>query len=116
MGRPPDAPATGLPGRRDPAARGWPFVPRTRHRPRSTRGHRQGAGPSRPGPVAHSVRGRRAARARGDDRMTTEDRDLEAAMTGLLTSAPLTLAPDVLVEVGLADRYARMASPIGALV
>jgi O-6-methylguanine DNA methyltransferase len=48
--------------------------------------------------------------------MTIDDRDLEAAMTGLLTGAPSTLAPDVLVEVGLADRYARMASPIGPLV
>jgi O-6-methylguanine DNA methyltransferase len=48
--------------------------------------------------------------------MTTDDRDLEAVMTGLLTSAPPTLAANVLVEVGLADRYARMASPIGPLV
>ncbi len=46
----------------------------------------------------------------------TTDRDLEAAMTGLRTSAPATLAPGVLVEVGLADRYARFDSPIGPLV
>jgi O-6-methylguanine DNA methyltransferase len=46
----------------------------------------------------------------------TTDRDLEAAMTGLRTTAPATLAPGVLVEVGLADRYARFDSPIGPLV
>ena len=56
---------------------------RTRHRPRSTRGHRQGPGPSRPGPVAHGVRGRPAARTRGDDRMTTDDRTIETALAGL---------------------------------
>ena len=48
--------------------------------------------------------------------MTTDDRDLEAAMAGLLTTAPATLAPGVLAEVGLADRYARIDSPIGPLV
>ena len=48
--------------------------------------------------------------------MTTDDRDLEAAMTGLRTQAPATLAPNVLAEVGLADRYARFDSPIGPLV
>ncbi len=49
--------------------------------------------------------------------MTIEDRDrgIEAEMAGLLTSAPPNLAGDVLVEVGLADRYARMDSPIGPL-
>jgi O-6-methylguanine DNA methyltransferase len=47
--------------------------------------------------------------------MTTEH-DLEAAMAGLRTTAPTTLAPNVLVEVGLADRYARFDSPIGPLV
>ena len=46
-----------------------------------------------------------------DDR----DRDTEAAMAALLTTAPPSLAPDVLVEVGLADRYARIESPIGPL-
>lgn len=48
--------------------------------------------------------------------MTVDDRDLEAAMAGLLTTAPPSLAPGVLVEVGLADRYARVESPIGPLV
>jgi len=48
--------------------------------------------------------------------MTTDDRDLEAAMAGLMTHAPATLAPGVLAEVGLADRYARFDSPIGPLV
>jgi O-6-methylguanine DNA methyltransferase len=48
--------------------------------------------------------------------MTVNDRDLEAAMAGLLTDAPPSLAPNVLVEVGLADRYARFSSPIGPLV
>ena len=48
--------------------------------------------------------------------MTTDDRDLEAAMAGLSTHAPATLAPSVLAEVGLADRYARFDSPIGPLV
>lgn len=48
--------------------------------------------------------------------MTVNDRDMEAAMTGLLTNAPPTLAPNVLVEVGLADRYARIDSPIGPLL
>jgi O-6-methylguanine DNA methyltransferase len=48
--------------------------------------------------------------------MTTDDRDLETAMAALLTPAPATLAPNVLAEVGLADRYARFDSPIGPLV
>ena len=48
--------------------------------------------------------------------MTTDDRDLEAAMTGLRTHAPATLAPSVMTEVGLADWYARFESPIGPLV
>ena len=48
-----------------------------------------------------------------DDR--NRERETEAAMAGLLTSAPPTLATDVLVEVGLADRYARMDSAIGPL-
>lgn len=48
--------------------------------------------------------------------MTVDDRDLEAAMAGLRTTAPSSLAPAVLVEVGLADRYARLDSPIGPLV
>jgi O-6-methylguanine DNA methyltransferase len=48
--------------------------------------------------------------------MTTDDRDLETAMAALLTPAPATLAPNVLAEVGLADRYAQFESPIGPLV
>ena len=47
--------------------------------------------------------------------MTTDD-ILEAAMADLATTAPPTLAPAVLVEVGLADRFARIDSPIGPLV
>lgn len=46
----------------------------------------------------------------------TTDLDLEAAMAGLATHAPATLAPNVLADVGLADRYARFDSPIGPLV
>jgi O-6-methylguanine DNA methyltransferase len=46
----------------------------------------------------------------------TTDRDMEAAMAGLFTNAPATLAPNVLAEVGLMDRYARFDSPIGPLV
>ena len=48
--------------------------------------------------------------------MTIDDRDLEAAMAGLLDAAPPTLRPNVLADVGLADRYARFDSPIGPLV
>jgi O-6-methylguanine DNA methyltransferase len=48
--------------------------------------------------------------------MTTDDRDMETAMAALLTPAPATLAPGVMAEVGLADRYARFDSPIGRLV
>ena len=48
--------------------------------------------------------------------MTIDDRDLEEAMANLLTTAPPSLAPGVLAEVGLADRYARIESPIGPLV
>ena len=48
--------------------------------------------------------------------MTTDDRDLEGAVAGLMTHAPASLAPGVLAEVGLADRYARFESPIGPLV
>src|SRR3954463_14036074 len=45
----------------------------------------------------------------------SRERETETAMAGLLTSAPPNFASDVLVEVGLADRYARMDSPIGPL-
>jgi O-6-methylguanine DNA methyltransferase len=48
--------------------------------------------------------------------MTTDEHTLEAAMADLATTAPSSLAPGVLVEVGLADRFARMDSPIGSLV
>ena len=48
--------------------------------------------------------------------MTIEDRELEEAMANLLTTAPPSLAPGVLAEVGLADRYAYLDSPIGPLV
>ena len=48
--------------------------------------------------------------------MTINDRDVEEAMATLLTTAPPSLAPGVLAEVGLADRYARIESPIGSLV
>ena len=48
--------------------------------------------------------------------MTIEDRELEEAMATLLTTAPPSLAPGVLAEVGLADRYAYIDSPIGALI
>jgi O-6-methylguanine DNA methyltransferase len=47
--------------------------------------------------------------------MTTDDRTLEAAMAGLATTAPSTLAPNVLVEIGLADRMARLDTVIGPL-
>jgi O-6-methylguanine DNA methyltransferase len=47
--------------------------------------------------------------------MTTDDRDLEDAMADLFTTAPPSLAPGVLAEIGLADRYAYLDSPIGSL-
>jgi O-6-methylguanine DNA methyltransferase len=48
--------------------------------------------------------------------MTTDDRTLESALAGLGVAAPVRLAPNVLADVGLADRYARFDSPIGPLV
>ena len=48
--------------------------------------------------------------------MTTDDRTMESALTGLGVAAPARLAPNVLADVGLADRYARFDSPIGPLV
>ena len=48
--------------------------------------------------------------------MTTPDIQIEAALTDLRTTAPPGLAPNVLAEVGLADRYDRVESPIGPLV
>jgi len=47
--------------------------------------------------------------------MTTDERTVEAAMADLAASAPPTLAPSVLVEVGLADRMARLDTVIGPL-
>jgi O-6-methylguanine DNA methyltransferase len=50
--------------------------------------------------------------------MTTlpiDDAAIEAALGELTLSAPRGVAPDVLVEVGLADRYATTQSPIGPL-
>jgi methylated-DNA-[protein]-cysteine S-methyltransferase len=50
--------------------------------------------------------------------MTTlpiDDAAIEAALGDLTLTAPRGIAPDVLVEVGLADRYATAESPIGQL-
>ena len=48
---------------------------------------------------------------------TLELTDIEAAgIAGLTVAAPPTLRVDVLVEVGLADHYARIDSPLGPLV
>ena len=46
----------------------------------------------------------------------TTDALIEAALADLRATAPPTLAPGALAEVGLADWYARMASPIGDLL
>ena len=47
----------------------------------------------------------------------TDPTDPEAAaLAGLTVRAPATLRPSVLVEVGLADNYARIASPLGPLL
>jgi O-6-methylguanine DNA methyltransferase len=48
--------------------------------------------------------------------MTTTDADVESAMASLRATAPPTLRPNVLAEVGLADLYARFDSPIGPLI
>jgi O-6-methylguanine DNA methyltransferase len=48
--------------------------------------------------------------------MTTNDPSIESALAALAVTAPASLLPSVLVETGLADRYARIASPIGPLV
>ena len=48
--------------------------------------------------------------------MTTDDRTMESALAGLSVTAPASLAPSVLADVGLADRYARFDSPIGPLL
>ena len=50
--------------------------------------------------------------------MTTlplDDRAMDSALADLALTAPPNLAADVLVEVGLADRYATIESPIGPL-
>ena len=47
--------------------------------------------------------------------MTTDDRTIETALTDLAVPAPGRLRPAVLAEVGLADLYARIDSPIGQL-
>ena len=44
------------------------------------------------------------------------DSTIEAALGDLRVAAPSTLRPNVLTEVGLADWYATMASPIGPLL
>jgi O-6-methylguanine DNA methyltransferase len=41
---------------------------------------------------------------------------IEASLAGLTATAPADLRPAVLAEVGLADRYARVDSPIGPLL
>lgn len=40
---------------------------------------------------------------------------VERALGDLAVAAPPTLRPDVLVEIGLLDRYARIGSPLGSL-
>lgn len=46
---------------------------------------------------------------------TTTDAAVEAALADLSATAPAALRPKVLVEVGLADAYAHIDSPIGPL-
>jgi len=46
----------------------------------------------------------------------TTDAIVEAALGDLRAAAPPSLAPRTLTEVGLADWYARIPSPIGELV
>jgi O-6-methylguanine DNA methyltransferase len=46
---------------------------------------------------------------------TPSDRALEAALGRLRERAPRTLLPAVLARVGLADRYWRLASPLGSV-
>ena len=41
---------------------------------------------------------------------------IEAALAGLVSPAPATLAPAVLVEVGLADAWATLPSPLGEIL
>jgi O-6-methylguanine DNA methyltransferase len=49
------------------------------------------------------------------DTMDSHDDPISTALAGLTATAPDHLRLDVLVEVGLADRYARIDSPIGPL-
>ena len=108
-----------VPEPRRAAPRRRPVLPRGRRRPRPTRGHRQGPGPPGIALLRTMLEADDPPRARGDDRMTqpldataTET----AALADLATTAPLTLRESVLVEVGLADRYAAIDSPLGPLV
>lgn len=48
--------------------------------------------------------------------MTTTDQSIETGLARLSVPAPASLRPAVLIETGLADHYARIDSPIGALV
>lgn len=52
--------------------------------------------------------------------MTMDDRSIDPEIDGglaaLATRAPAGLAPNVLVETGLADRYGRVASPLGPIL
>ncbi len=82
--------------------------------PRSTRGHRQGPCPPRPGRFAHRVRGRPAARARGDDRMT-DPRSGDRGRPGRPATPAPPRSPGRPGRVGLADHYALFESPIGPL-
>ena len=110
LGRPPRDPAARLPGRRRAATRRRPVLSRSRRRPRATRGHRQGPGPPRPGDVAYRTRDGEPPRARGDDRMTTDDLSPGDRHGRPGHDRADRLAPNVLVEVGLADRMARIDS------
>jgi O-6-methylguanine DNA methyltransferase len=47
--------------------------------------------------------------------MMTTDEEIEATLAGLAVPAPDTLRPAVLAKLALADRYARIDSPIGPL-
>jgi O-6-methylguanine DNA methyltransferase len=47
--------------------------------------------------------------------MTEIDERLERSLAGLAVRAPATLEPSVLVELGLADAFAELDSPIGRL-
>ena len=42
--------------------------------------------------------------------------DIDAGLADLAVAAPAGLRPDVLAEVGLADHYARIESPVGPLI